>query len=81
MVEESATQRRQLVAANIKLRRAQIGMTQRTLAALMQVDQTNLSAWENARHEPTQSNLERLGAALDVPWFWFFMPHEEGLVG
>lgn len=59
------------LSAWVKLARTQKGLTQEQLAEQLDVTKGNVSAWENARHEPGWSQIIKLarltGAPLPIP--------------
>lgn len=63
----------------IKVLREERGLTQRELAAKLDVTVTSVSGWERRAHGPTAMQLRKLGIVFGVPMdeieFW---PLEEG---
>ena len=52
-------------AENLKSLRQSMNMSQKTLAALLEVDQRTISAWENAICEPSFTLLSKLCEIFD----------------
>jgi len=48
------------LAEELKARRKRLGLSRKRLAELLRIDQSNLAAWENSKHQPTKKSLERL---------------------
>jgi transcriptional regulator with XRE-family HTH domain len=57
-------------ADRLRERRKQLGLSQEELAARLQVDQKQISKWENGRGNPTAQTLINLARALAVNIDW-----------
>lgn len=65
------------IADNIRVARQECGLTQRELAAALNVDSMYVSRWERAVVTPAYTNLVRVAEALDRPVEWFFVNRSE----
>lgn len=77
-VELMAAEETARIAARIRERRSELGLTQGELAAKLpgKTDAQQVSKWERAIHRPEQS-IEHLAAALDVDISYFYAPEPE----
>ena len=56
------------VTISLKALRKQYSMSQKTLAGLMQVDQTTVSKWEHGKQIPTRSAVQRMAEIFHVDY-------------
>jgi DNA-binding transcriptional regulator YiaG len=75
--EDPRIYRARLVGRNIRLRRAQLQMSQQQLACSLDARQHHVSDWERGIHEPGAASIARLSEALNVAPGWFFQEHPE----
>jgi transcriptional regulator with XRE-family HTH domain len=59
-----------LQAGRIRERRKQLGLSQEELAERLQLDQKQISKWENGLGNPTAQTLINLAKTLDVTIDW-----------
>jgi len=57
-------------AGRIRERRKQLGLSQEELAARLELDQKQISKWENGHGNPTAQTLIHLAQTLDVTIDW-----------
>lgn len=76
MTSQATGNTKALLAANIKAARDASGMTQRQLAAAVDVDPMLVSKWERAAHRPNDENLFALAHVLGVDVSWFYVERE-----
>jgi len=69
---EARRRRAELVGARIRLARRANGLSRAELAKLLHDTRAHIARWEDGCHEPSASNLQRLGEVLEVP-LWFFL--------
>lgn len=55
------------ITQNIRKIRAAKGISQETMAELLQVSRQTISKWENGQAQPSADNLFKLSQVLDVP--------------
>jgi transcriptional regulator with XRE-family HTH domain len=61
-----------IVGSNLRAARDRKGLTQRQLAALIDVPDLNISRWERGAHRPSEANLHALAEALDMTYADFY---------
>lgn len=67
----------QIVGHNIRLAREHAGLSQEELTRRIgHQDRRHLSRWERGLRLPTEPNLRRLAAELDVAILWFYGEHD-----
>jgi transcriptional regulator with XRE-family HTH domain len=54
------------VTISLKTLRKQYGLSQKTLASLMSVDQTTVSKWEHDRQKPTREAVLRMAEIFNI---------------
>ena len=52
------------LSERLKGQRRTLGLSRRRLAALLGIDESNLTGWETGKHLPTKKSLERLSGFL-----------------
>lgn len=62
-----------MLASHVKVaRRELLGLTQRELAALLDIEPVNVSRWERGVAEPRLQHIRRLADLTGKPVSWFF---------
>jgi len=65
------------LATNIKLARAEMGLSQAKLGRVLEVDTQQVSSWERGVYRPNDTNLLRLAEASGHEIAWFYTRHDE----
>jgi transcriptional regulator with XRE-family HTH domain len=60
------------IGRNIRQARRSRGLRQRELAVVLDMSPQHLSDWERGAYRPNDTNLIRVGEALDRDFAWFF---------
>jgi transcriptional regulator with XRE-family HTH domain len=64
------------VAANIRLARDRLKLSQRQFARLLDIDPIQVSRWERGLNTPNTANIIAIAAAVDVDPAWFYAEHD-----
>lgn len=70
-------QTRDILARNVRLLRAERGLSQEALAFESEINRTYLSDVERGRRNVSVDNLSRIAAALDVPVWRLLQPRPD----
>lgn len=57
------------IGENIKEARIHAGLTQKQLGERLGITSQSIAQWETGRREPKTETLQRIAAALDIPWY------------
>ena len=60
-----------------KARREHLGLTQRELAALLDIDSVNVSRWERGVAEPKLRYVRQLAQLAELPLTWFYVDEKD----
>lgn len=65
-----------IVGLNIRTRRVALGLKQRDLSEILDVDVMAVSNWERGIYQPSMPNLVAVARALKCDVAWLFTEHE-----
>lgn len=58
--DPTADDARESLAERLKGHRTRLGLSRQRLAALLEIDQSNLAGWETGKHRPTKRSLTQI---------------------
>lgn len=77
MTSQATRDIKSIIGSNLKAARKRKGLTQRELAAIVDVPDMHISRWERGAHRPNDAAMSALAKALGMTYSDFYATLEE----